>query len=51
MFVVFALIFYLGAIFIKYKNVELLDMFTAVYLIIFAGVAAGNNASQMPDLG
>jgi hypothetical protein len=50
MFVIFAFIFYLGAIFIRDNNVQLSDMFTAMYLIIFAGIGAGNNASQMPDL-
>lgn len=50
MFVIFAIIFYLGALFIHNNGVAVSDVFTSVYLIIFAGVAAGNNSNQMPDV-
>jgi hypothetical protein len=50
MYLIFSLILYLGAIFIRYSDAQLSDMFIAAFLIIFAGGAAGNNASKMPDL-
>jgi ATP-binding cassette subfamily B (MDR/TAP) protein 1 len=50
MFVVFALIFYLGAIFIRDNGVSIADCFTAIYSIMFAGMTAGNNSHFMPDV-
>ena len=50
MFLIFGLIFYLGAIFVRdNEDAELMDMFTAVYAILFAGMTAGNNAHFAPD--
>ncbi len=50
MFIIFGLLFYLGAIFVRdNKDVTVTDMFTAVYAIMFAGMTAGNNSHFMPD--
>jgi ABC-type multidrug transport system fused ATPase/permease subunit len=50
MYVVFALIFYFGAIFIRDYNLNIADVFTAIYSIMFAGMTAGNNSHFMPDV-
>ena len=50
MYLVFALIFYLGAIFIRDNNLDIADVFTAIYSIMFAGMTAGNNSHFMPDV-
>jgi len=49
MFFVFGLIFYLGCIFTKNYNLELSDVFTAIYGIVFSGMAVGNNSHFLPD--
>ena len=49
MFVVFAVIFYLGSIFIRDNGLDVSNVFTAIYAIMFAGMTAGNNANFMPD--
>lgn len=51
MFVCFAVLFYLGAIFIRDNNLQVEDVFTAIYSIMFAGMVAGNNTQFMPDIG
>jgi len=50
MFLVFGLIFYLGIIFMNRNGLQMEDVFTAIYGIVFAGMTAGNNAHFMPDL-
>ena len=50
MYIVIALIFYLGTIFIRDNNLSIADVFTAIYAIMFAGMTAGNNAHFMPDV-
>jgi ATP-binding cassette subfamily B (MDR/TAP) protein 1 len=51
MFVIFGVLFYLGALFVNDypKEVTVDRMFTAIYAIMFAGMTAGNNAHFMPD--
>jgi hypothetical protein len=49
-FVVFGILFYIGTLFIKENGVSLLDVFTAVYSIFFAGISMGNNSHFMPDI-
>lgn len=49
-FVVFGLQFYIGTIFMRDYGVSLLDVFTAVYSIFFAGVTIGNNSHFIPDM-
>ena len=43
MFIIYALIFYLGAIFLREYGVSPLDIFKAMFAIMFAAVGAGNN--------
>ncbi len=50
MYVVFALIFYLGSVFIRDHKLSIADVFTAIYSIMFAGMTAGNNSHFMPDV-
>ena len=50
MFVVFGLIFYLGVIFMNRNGLQIDDVFTAIYAIVFSGMTAGNNAHFMPDM-
>jgi ABC-type multidrug transport system fused ATPase/permease subunit len=49
-FIVFGLLFYIGTLFMKNSGVSLLDVFTAVYLIFFAGITIGNNSHFIPDI-
>jgi ABC-type multidrug transport system fused ATPase/permease subunit len=50
MFVVFALIFYIGTIFCRDFNVEFVNVFVAIYAIMFAAIRVGNNSQFMPDM-
>ena len=50
MFIVIALIFYLGIIFLKNFNLSIADVFTAIYAVLFAGMTVGNNSHFMPDV-
>lgn len=50
LFVIFGLIFYLGIIFMIRNNLNISDIFTAIYAIVFSGMTAGNNAHFMPDV-
>jgi len=50
MFLVFGLIFYLGIIFMNRNNLQMADVFTAIYAIVFSGMTAGNNVHFMPDM-
>jgi hypothetical protein len=50
MFVVFALIFFFGTMFIRDNGLSIADVFTAIYAIMFAGMTAGNNSHFLPDV-
>lgn len=50
MFVIFALVFYIGTLFVRKYNLDFVDVFTAIYALIFAAMTAGNNTQMMPDL-
>jgi ATP-binding cassette, subfamily B (MDR/TAP), member 1 len=50
MFFIFGLIFYLGIVFMVHNNLEIADVFTAIYAILFSGMTAGNNAHFLPDV-
>ena len=50
MFVIFALVFYIGTLFIRDQHLEFVNVFTAIYALIFAGMTAGNNTQMMPDI-
>jgi len=49
MFFVFGLIFYLGTVFMRDNNLDVANVFTAIYAIMFSGMTAGNNTHFMPD--
>lgn len=51
LFVVYGLIFYLAAVFIRRNDLEITNAFSAVFLVLFSGIIAGNNAKNIPDLG
>ncbi len=46
----YGLIFFLSALFIRDNNLDITDAFSAVFLVIFAGIVAGTNAKSLPDL-
>ena len=50
MYLVVGLIFFIGSVFVRDNNLDISDMFTAVFGILFAGMTAGNNAHFMPDM-
>lgn len=50
MYIVVALIFYLGAVFVDANNLDISDMFTAVFAIFFSGMTVGNNSHILPDM-
>ena len=43
MFVIFALVFYIGTLFTRKYNLDFVDVFTAVYGLIFSAMTAGRN--------
>lgn len=51
MFIVFALIFFLGTVFIRDNpSVTVSDVFTAIYAIVFGAMTVGNNSHFLPDI-
>ena len=50
MFTIFGLIFFLGVVFMRDNNLQIENVFTAIYSILFAGMTAGNNSHFMPDV-
>lgn len=49
-FLVFGILFYIGTIFVRDHGATLLDIFTAIYQIFFAGITIGNNSHFLPDM-
>lgn len=51
MFYIFAIVLYLGAVFIRNDpNIAITDVFTAIYSIVFGAITVGNNAHFLPDV-
>lgn len=50
MFVVIALIFYIGSLFVKNNGVHIDKMFTAIFAIFFSAMTVGNNSHILPDM-
>jgi ATP-binding cassette subfamily B (MDR/TAP) protein 1 len=50
-FIAFGFMFFIGTIFMRDFGIELLDVFTVVYVILFAGITMGNNSNFLPDIG
>jgi ATP-binding cassette subfamily B (MDR/TAP) protein 1 len=51
MFVIYAIVFYIGAIFHRDQGLPIKNMFTAIFAIMFASFGAGNNNQFMVDVG
>lgn len=57
LFLIFGLLFFLGSVVVRdnYSDANFFDgvlnMFTAIYAIVFAAMTAGNNAHFLPDVG
>lgn len=51
MFIVYAVLFYVGAVFSRDYNVSTNDMFTAIFALMYAAFGAGNNNQFMTDVG
>lgn len=50
MFIVYGLQFYLAAVFAREYGTSTLDMFTAMFGVLYAAFGAGNNAAFMGDI-
>ena len=50
MFMTFGLTFFLSVIYVSKSNIDINDSLTAVFLIIFASISAGNKANNLNDL-
>lgn len=50
MFVIFALVFYIGTIFVRKYQLNFVDVFVAIYALTFGAMTVGNNTQMMPDL-
>lgn len=49
-FISFALMFFLAAVYVTNYSISIDDSLAAIFLIVFAGIAAGNNSNFMPDI-
>jgi ATP-binding cassette subfamily B (MDR/TAP) protein 1 len=47
---ILALIFFVGSIFIRDLNMDVLKVFTAIYAIMFAAIQAGGNLQFVPNI-
>jgi ATP-binding cassette subfamily B (MDR/TAP) protein 1 len=50
-FLIYAVVFYVGAVLHKYQGLSVLDMFTAIFGIMFATFGMGNNQQFAGDVG
>lgn len=50
MFIVIALIFYIGSLFVQNNGVHIDKMFTAIFAIFFSAMTVGNNSHILPDM-
>lgn len=51
MFIVIALVFYVGSLFVQNNGVHVDSMFTAIFAIFFSAMTVGNNSHILPDMG
>ena len=49
-FFTFAIIFFIGTLFIQKFNEPFVNVFTAIIALVFAAFITGNNAQFMPDV-
>lgn len=47
---IFALIFYIGALLIRDYGIEVLNIYTSIYAIMFTAVQAGGNLNFIPNI-
>lgn len=47
---ILSLIFFIGSLFIRDRNVDVLKVFTAIYAIMFAAIQAGGNLQFIPNI-
>jgi hypothetical protein len=47
---IFALIFYIGALLIRDHNIEVLNIYSSIYAIMFTAVQAGGNLGFIPNV-
>lgn len=47
---IFALIFYIGALLIRDYNIEVLNIYTSIYAIMFTAVQAGGQLGFIPNI-
>lgn len=50
MFIVIALIFYIGSLFVESAGVTVDSMFTSIFAIFFSAMTVGNNSHILPDM-
>ena len=50
MYLVVGLIFFIGSVFVRDNDLDISDMFTAVFAIFFSGMTVGNNSHILPDM-
>lgn len=51
LFVIYGLVFFIGAVFVKEYDVNAKDMYIALFAIMNAAMGAGNNNAFMTDIG
>jgi len=51
MFIVIAVIMYLGSLFVMKSGASVDGMFTAIFAIFFSAMSVGNNSHMLPDMG
>ena len=49
-FLTFGFLFFIGTIFMRDFGVTMEDVWTAIYVIFFAGITIGNNSNFIPDI-
>ena len=49
-YIVFGLLFYFAAIFVTNNTLDVRNVFSAIFLILFAGISAGNNSNFLEDI-
>jgi len=51
MFAVYAVIFYVSAVFVRDYGVTITEMYVSIFCIMFAGMGAGSNNAFQGDVG
>lgn len=51
MFGLYAVTFYVGAVLVRYDDLNPKDMYIAIFAIMFSSMGAGSNSQFMGDIG